>query len=267
MEQEFKKSQITENIRNSNNQPAFIPFIVAGYPSISATKELLNLFEEKKAAVIELGIPFSDPLADGPVIQAAAKEAIDNGMNINKLFEMLAEIKNDFKTPIILFSYFNPILYYGIDKFIVKAKETGVSGFIIPDLPYEEAQEFNAKALNAGIDHIMLVAPTSDSSRIKKIAAMSSGFVYLVSSTGVTGTRDDFSALIKNVLSEIKTATDVPVCVGFGVSKASHIQNLKDIGADGAIVGSAIIKIIESNKNNQNEMLACVSQYIDNLYE
>jgi tryptophan synthase alpha chain len=266
MEQELKDSKITAAIQKSNEKPAFIPFIVCGYPSIEATKKLLYLFETKHAAAIELGIPFSDPIADGPVIQAASKEAIDNGMTLNKLFEMLSEIKNDFKTPLIIFSYFNLILHYGVDKFIQKAQETNVSGFIIPDLPYEEAQEFNLKARNAGIDHIMLVAPTSDSSRIKKIAQMSSGFIYLVSSTGVTGVREGFSDLIANILQEIKAETNTPVAVGFGVSKKEHIQDLKALNVDGVIVGSAIIRVILEYKNNTDEMLSKVSDYIDNLY-
>jgi tryptophan synthase alpha chain len=266
MEQELKGSKITASIQKSDKKPAFIPFIVCGYPSIEATKRLLYLFEAKQAAAIEIGIPFSDPLADGPVIQIASKEAINNGMNLNKVFEILSEIKADFKTPLIIFSYFNLILHYGIDKFIEKARETNVSGFIIPDLPYEEAQEFNLKTRNAGIDHIMLIAPTSDSSRIEKITQISSGFIYLVSSTGVTGVREGFSALINDVLVKIKAESDIPVAVGFGISKKEHIQSLKALNIDGAIVGSAIIKIIQEYKNNIEFMLLKVSDYIDGLY-
>lgn len=267
MEQELQASKISNLIQKSTKKPAFIPFVVTGFPSISTTKKLLWLFEEKNAAAIELGIPFSDPLADGPVIQLAAQDALLQGTTINKIFEMLLEIKNDFKTPIILFSYFNPILHYGIEKFIKKAKEANVSGFIIPDLPYEEAQEFNKQARTAGIDHIMLVAPTSDKTRIEKIAKMSSGFVYLVSSTGVTGVRKSFSDVIKTVLQDIKAATDTPVAVGFGVSGSSHIKALKELGADGAIVGSAIIKVIQEHKNSEDDIVCAVSKYIDDLYQ
>lgn len=259
-------SSISESIKKSNKKPAFIPFIVSGFPDLNTTKELLYVFQENGAAAIELGIPFSDPLADGFVIQNAAKHAIDNGINLDKIFSLLDEIKTDFKTPLILFSYFNPILNYGIEKFVNHAKELNVSGLIIPDLPVEESEYiWNLCKIN-DINFIMLVTPTSGKERIEKIAAKSSGFIYLVSSTGVTGIRDNFSDILSEIIAELKTQTDIPIAVGFGVSQQEHIRILEKLNVDGAIIGSAIIKLIEQYKNDKKLLVTKVSEYINYLY-
>ena len=257
-------SKIESSI-NSSKKPAFIPFIVSGYPDFEVTKRLLKLFEEKKAAAIELGIPFSDPLADGPVIQKAAKASIENGTNINKIFDLLEETKNEYKTPIILFTYYNPVLNYGEKEFIKKASSVNVSGLIIPDLPLEESIEFSKECKAHNIDVIMLVSPTSDKERIKMLANASSGFIYLVSSTGVTGIRSSFSEKLGNLLTDLKSITKTPVAVGFGVSKHEHILELSKLGADGAIVGSAIVKLIDEYKQNKDVLIKKIGNYIDEL--
>lgn len=260
------KSKISSSIISSTKKPALIPFVMSGHPSLELTKDILYAFQDKKVAAVELGIPFSDPLADGPVIQIAAKEALDNGVNIDKIFNLLEELKTDYKTPIILFSYYNPIMVYGVEKFIKRAKECNVAGFIIPDLPYEEALDINKNAKDVGIDHIMLIAPTSSEERIKKISAISSGFIYMVSSTGVTGVRDSFSEVLGETIKEIRKHTDTPIAVGFGISKSEHINSLKNMDVQGAIVGSAVVKIIQEYKDDKNTLLNKLGQYIDQLY-
>lgn len=267
MVQEELKSSISSSIRNNANIPALIPFIVSGFPDLDTTKELLFLFEKYNVAAIELGIPFSDPLADGPVIQAASKQALDNGINLPKIFNMLDEIKGSFKTPLILFSYFNPINIYGIEEFIKKAKSVNVAGIICPDLPIEESEEFQTICKENGIDFILLVAPTSNKERIKLISQKSGGFIYLVSSTGVTGVREGFSTVLSSILTDIKSVTDTPVAVGFGVSKPEHIQSLKELGVDAAIVGSAIVKLIDQYKNDKAVLLDKMSEYLNSLYK
>ncbi len=260
------KNKIQQSILENNQQPALIPFITAGFPNLEITKELLYKFQEKNVAAIELGIPFSDPLADGPVIQGASKYAIDNGITLNKIFELLENIKHNFNTPIILFTYFNIILNYGLEDFVKKANELNISGIISPDLPIEEAQNFKQLCEKYNIDFIMLVAPTSDEERIKKIVTTSSGFIYMVSSTGVTGVREGFSGVLGDVLKEVKKHTNTPVAVGFGVSKPEHIKELKNLGVQGAIIGSAFIKIIDGHKDNKSKILSLVSDFIDSLY-
>jgi len=260
MEQEASISKIQKSIVSSRIKPAFIPFIVSGFPDIDTTKELIKIFEQEGAAAVELGFPYSDPLADGPVIQKAAKHSLENGTNTDKIFAMLEELKNEINVPLILFTYFNPVFKYGLENFVQKAAAVNAAGIIIPDLPQEESGEVVELCKKNGIDFIMLVAPTSGRERIKNIALKSSGFIYLVSSTGVTGVRESFSEKLKPVFQEIKSCTDTPVAVGFGVSTKEHILCLKNIGADGFIIGSAIVKLIDKYKDNKKILL-------DNLYE
>jgi len=267
MAQEELISKIEDSINKSNIKPALIPFIVSGYPDFETTKKLLKLFEEKKVAAIELGIPFSDPLADGPVIQKASKLSLENGTNIDKIFEMLETLKaDDFSTPIILFTYYNPVLSFGQENFIKKAASLNVSGIIIPDLPLEESEKFSKTCKEYNIDLIMLVSPTSNIERIEKIAKASAGFIYLVSSTGVTGIRESFSVQLGNILQKIKSFTKIPVAVGFGISKSEHIRELKELNADAAIIGSAIIKLIDQYKDDKILLIDKMSEYLDSLY-
>lgn len=259
-------SKIQDSINKNSRKPALIPFIVSGYPDFETTKNLLKLFEEKKVAAIELGIPFSDPLADGPVIQKASKISLENGTNIDKIFEMLEDIKDNFSTPIILFTYYNPVLSFGVNEFIKKAASLKIAGIIIPDLPLEESEYFSKTCKENNIDLIMLVSPTSNIERIEKIAKASSGFIYLVSSTGVTGVRESFSEQLGNILQEIKSFTKTPIAVGFGISKTAHIKELKELNADAAIIGSAIIKLIDQYKDDKTLLINKMSEYLDSLY-
>ncbi|EKE03885.1 MAG: tryptophan synthase subunit alpha [uncultured bacterium] len=259
-------SRISNSIKENYNNPALIPFIVSGYPNIETTKDLLFLFQEHKVAAIELGVPFSDPLADGPVIQKAAKSALETGINLDTIFDLLIDIRENIQTPIILFSYFNPILSYGLNNFISKAKSANVAGIIIPDLPIEESEEISELCQENNIDFVMLVAPTSDKDRIRSISQKASGFIYLVSSTGVTGVRDSFSETLSSIITEIKNTVSTPIAVGFGVSKPEHIASLKELNADGAIIGSALVKIIDQYKDEKALLLSKISEYLDSLY-
>ncbi len=266
MAQEASISKIKHSILSSRIKPAFIPFIVSGFPDMETTKGLIKIFEQQGAAAVELGFPYSDPLADGPVIQKAAKYSLENGTNTDKIFDLLEEIKPEITVPLILFTYFNPVFKYGIEKFITKAAAVNAAGIIIPDLPQEESEEVIVLCKENNIDFIMLVAPTSGKERIKKIALKSSGFIYLVSSTGVTGVRETFSEKLKPVLREIKSFTDTPVAVGFGVSNKDHIMGLKTLGADGFIIGSAIVKLIDKYKDNREILLDNLIEYLrDNI--
>lgn len=259
-------SKISVSILESEKEPALIPFIVSGFPNLDVTEKLIKKFQEKGCSALELGLPYSDPLADGPVIQSASKYALDNGMNINKIFDFLIQKKEEFTIPLILFSYVNPIIKFGFEKFVKKAKESNVSGVIVPDLPLEEAEEFSSLCADNGIDFIMLVAPTSDKQRIKALSEKSKGFIYLVSSTGVTGVRESFSALLSSIKDEIKLYAKTPIAVGFGVSDSNHIQELKNLGVEGAIIGSAFVKILDKYKNNQEELILQVENFINSLY-
>lgn len=246
---------------------AVIPFIVSGYPNIEATKELLFLFEKMGAAAVELGIPFSDPLADGAVIQQASKKALDSGMNLDIIFNMLNEVKGNLTVPIILFTYINPVVKVGAENFVKRAADAGVAGLIIPDLPIEESDEIRTCCVKFGIDLIMLVAPLSSDERIERIAKVSQGFIYLVSSTGVTGVRDTFSDVLPGILEKIRKYSDIPVAVGFGVSKPEHITAISEIGADGAIIGSALIKLINEHGSNIEILKPKMTEYLSSMMQ
>lgn len=261
------KSKITNKIKENNLKPSLIPFLVSGFPNLEVTKNLILSFDKiNYISAIEVGVPFSDPLADGPVIQIASKEALANGTNLTKILEMLVSIKDEISTPIILFTYVNTVINQGIENFFKLSSSAGVSGVIIPDLPLEESEKFLDYCNLYNIELIMLVAPTSDRERIKNIASVSKGFIYLVSSTGVTGVREGFSSLLSELIKNIKIVSDIPVCVGFGVSKTEHIQELKELGVEGAIIGSAIIKVIDKNKHVPENIVNEVNKYIGSLY-
>jgi tryptophan synthase alpha chain len=194
------------------------------------------------ADFIELGVPYSDPLADGPVIQAAATRALERGVKLDQVLDLVRTVKPEINAPIILFTYYNPILNRGIEPFMQDLAAAGVAGLVVPDLPLEEIEALLAAAANHGIDVTLLVAPTSPVERIQAIANQAQGFIYLVSVTGVTGMRTEIQSRVKDLLNLLKQTTDKPVGVGFGVSGADQAKQLKDWGAHGVIVGSAFVK-------------------------
>jgi len=225
-------------------QKAFIPFLMAGDPTLELTKELVLEAQKNGADIIELGIPFSNPLADGPTIQRAGKRSLVHRTNLGDIFELVREIRSESQIPIVLMGYFNSIFNYGLDRLIKRCEEVGVDGLIIPDLPMGEDEEL--RNLSNGVDIISLVALNSSPKRIKELAENSQGFIYAVATLGTTGERGEVSKEVKKKVEEIKSLTSTPVAVGFGISKAEHVKEVSNF-ADGAIVGSAIIKRLEEN--------------------
>jgi tryptophan synthase alpha chain len=234
-------SQCFEFLR-SHARCALIPFITAGDPDLETTAAALQVLDRSGADLIELGVPYSDPLADGPVIQAAATRALQRGTTLDAVLEMLKRVTPELRAPIILFTYYNPILNRGIELFLQQIAAAGVKGLVVPDLPLEEAESLLQPATEHGIEVILLVAPTSPKARIMAIAEKSQGFIYLVSTTGVTGMRTQLEARVKDLLIELRTVTDKPIGVGFGISQPEHARQVMEWGADAAIVGSAVVK-------------------------
>ena len=228
------------------NSKAFIPFVTAGDPSLMDTYELVLELEKQGADIVELGIPFSDPIADGPVIQASSHRAIEKGVNLNKIFHLVKDLRKKTDIPIVFLSYYNPVFHYGLQRFVEDATQSGVDGVIVADLPPEEAKEIKIFSLKKGLDTIFLAAPTSSTERLHKIVEASTGFIYCVSVAGVTGVRNSLAQSLKKRVEDIKKLTDKPVAVGFGVSNTKTAQWVASF-ADGVIVGSAIVKIIQDN--------------------
>ena len=230
---------------------ALIPFITAGDPNLEITEQALLTLDQNGADLIELGVPYSDPLADGPVIQAAATRALQNGTNLPKVLEMLTQLTPKLKAPIILFTYYNPVFSKGTETFLEEIASAGVKGLVIPDLPLEEAEPLLDAASARGIEVTLLVAPTSSKDRILKIAQKSQGFIYLVSTTGVTGVRSKIETRVQDLLHELREVTDKPVGVGFGISQPEHAHLIQQWGADAAIVGSAFVKRLNHTNPQQ----------------
>lgn len=220
---------------------AFIPFITCGDPSLEITEQLVYAVEEAGADLIELGIPFSDPTAEGPVIQAANVRALSGGVTTDKIFDMVVKIRKNSSVPMVFMTYANVVYSYGIERFIKKASEIGMNGLILPDVPFEEKAEFDVVCKQYGLDLISLIAPTSHE-RIAMIAREAEGFVYCVSSLGVTGTRSQITTDIAAMVKLVKEAKDIPCAVGFGISNPEQAKKMAG-QSDGVIVGSAIVKL------------------------
>lgn len=234
---------MTETAKAFENGKAFIPFITCGDPDLETTAKIAREAVANGADLIELGIPFSDPTAEGPVIQGANIRALKGGVTTDKVFDLVRELRKDVTVPMVFMTYSNVVFSYGADKFISTCKEIGINGLILPDLPYEEKEEFLPQCKKYGVDLISLIAPTSEN-RIAMIAKEADGFIYLVSSLGVTGTRSEINTDLKSIVDVIRQNSSVPCAIGFGISTPEQAKKMADI-ADGAIVGSAIIKIIE----------------------
>ncbi|HEY9630254.1 MAG TPA: tryptophan synthase subunit alpha [Coleofasciculaceae cyanobacterium] len=232
-------------------QCALIPFITAGDPDLETTAKALELLDRSGADLIELGVPYSDPLADGPVIQAAATRALERGTRLEDILSMLKNLSPRLKSPIILFTYYNPILNRGVETFLQDIAAAGVSGLVVPDLPLEEVEGLLQVATRVGIEIILLVAPTSPKARLEAIAQHSQGFIYLVSVTGVTGIRTEIQSRVQDLLTELHGVTDKPIGVGFGISQASQAKQVREWGADAVIVGSAFVKRLAEGSPDQ----------------
>lgn len=226
-----------------NNQKAFIPFITCGFPSLNGFFSLFETLDKNGADIIEVGIPFSDPLADGPVIQTTSKIALENGINTDIVFNSIIRIRKSSDTPIAIMTYFNTIYHYGTGRFLKKAKRAGVNGLIIPDLPLEEFTSYKSYFHKAGIDNIMLASLTSGKERLQAITEESRGFIYCISVKGVTGIRNSINPEVINFLRNLRKITSLPLALGFGLSSREQISQIKNY-CDGIIIGSKILSLI-----------------------
>ena len=240
---------------------AFIPYIMAGDPNLERTRELVGILEECGADVIELGVPFSDPLADGPTIQKAAQRALSEGVTLGKVIEFVGSLRRTTQIPIVLMTYYNLIFRYGEERFVREAHTAGVDGIIVPDLPPDEAGPLLSFSKNTGFDVIFLVAPTSTGERIKKVARASRGFIYYVSITGITGSKLSVDASIGSHIEKIRQTSRKPVAVGFGIATPEEASEIAKI-ADGVIVGSAIVKRVEDTDENLKQYLISLRKAI-----
>lgn len=235
-------SKIAEAFKNGK---AFIPFITCGDPDLETTAAAVREMVKNGANLIELGIPFSDPTAEGPVIQGANLRALTGGVTTDKVFDLVRELRKDITVPMVFMTYANVVFSYDAEKFISTCQEIGIDGLILPDLPYEEKEEFQPLCDKYDVDLISLIAPTSEN-RIAMIAKEASGFIYLVSSLGVTGMRSEIKTDLASIVEVIRQNSNVPCAIGFGISNPEQAKKMADI-SDGAIVGSAIIKILEQH--------------------
>jgi tryptophan synthase alpha chain len=232
----------------ARNEKALIGFVTAGDPSADLTVEIVTALAQAGVDAVELGIPFSDPLADGPSIQASSQRALESGMTVNGALEVVRRIRRATPDlPLIVMTYYNPILRYGLERYAAAAKAAGVDAHIVTDLTPEEAAEWKRLSISRDLDTVFLLAPTSTLERIVAVAELSGGFVYCVSRTGVTGARQDVPAELTDVVGRIKAHTSLPVCVGFGISRPEHVQRICAF-ADGVVVGSALVDLIHRER-------------------
>ena len=242
------------------NKKAFIPFITCGDPDLETTGKIVREAVKNGASLVELGIPFSDPTAEGPVIQGANLRALNGGVTTDKIFDFVKELRKDVTIPMVFMTYANVVFSYGSEKFIKTCSEIGIDGIILPDLPFEEKEEFLPDCHKYGVDLISLIAPTSKD-RVAMIAKEAEGFIYLVSSLGVTGTRTEINTDLDSIVKIIRENTDIPCAIGFGISTPEQAKKMASI-SDGAIVGSAIIKIMAEYGK---ESPAYVGEYVKSM--
>ena len=228
---------------NKKGEKALVAYLTAGYPDLKVTREIILAFDRAGVDVLELGIPFSDPTADGPVIQEASQAALKNGVTLARILDLLADLRGSTEMPVILFSYYNPIFVFGAERFARQAAAAGADGVLVVDLPVEEAEELRVSTDEAGLDFITLVAPTTGIDRAKKMVKGASGFIYYISLTGVTGSGGPVVEEIRDRISVIRKISDLPVVAGFGISNTSQAREIASV-ADGIVVGSAIIRLI-----------------------
>ena len=241
----------------AQNRCALMPFLTAGDDSLATTRAALLALQQAGANLVELGIPYSDPLADGPVIQAAASRALAAGTTLGGVLELLSSLKGELQLPVVLFTYSNPLLNRGMERFCSEAAAAGAAGLLVPDLPLEEGERLAPIAAAAALDLVLLVAPTTPAERMARIVSASRGFTYLVSVTGVTGERSQMESRVAGLVQQLKALGNTPVAVGFGISGVDQARQVRDWGADGAIVGSALVKrMAEARRDGGDPVLA-----------
>ena len=250
------------------NRKALVAFITSGDPNQSISKKILSVLRDQKIDLIEIGFPFSDPMADGPTIQKSSQRAIKAGANIDSTFELVKDFrKSDCNTPIVLMGYFNPIFQYGLKDFFLNCSKVGIDGLIIVDLPPEEDHYINSYTKKYNVHNIRLLTPTTHKERLKKILQHTSGFLYYVSVMGITGTKKPSIIEVRKSLEKIRKISKLPICVGFGIKNKNQIQSLNKF-SDGCVVGSGIISFIENfnkGKYSENHMLKSISDFLANL--
>ncbi len=238
-----------------NRQKALIVFMTAGDPSLKKNEELIYSFEKEGVALVELGVPFSDPLADGPVIQASSQRSLARGTNLKNILRLVKKVRTKSQIPLVLMSYLNPIWHYGLKRFAAKAQSVGVDGVIVPDLTPDEGKEVASIFRSHGLDLIYLLAPTCTQSRQRMVAKHSSGFVYYVSLTGVTGIKNELSKTLAAQLRAVKKNSKLPVCVGFGVSTPQQAKIVSKT-ADGVIIGSVVVRALHEHRNMSSDKIS-----------
>jgi tryptophan synthase alpha chain len=247
----------------SEGQRGFIPFVTAGDPDLDATRGLIIELARAGASVVELGVPFSDPMADGVVIQRASERALKNHVTVADVLAVVSDARRETDVPVVLFSYFNPLLQFDLERLCTQARVAGVDGVLVTDLVPEEAEEFSALLSKNGLDMIFLVAPTSTDERLRMIAERASGFIYAVSRAGVTGARGEVSDEAERLVKRVRAVSDLPVAVGFGISTREQVEEVWRY-ADAAVVGSAIVAEIEKNLG-KHDLVARVAGFAVNL--
>jgi len=245
------------------NKKAFIVYVPFGYPNISATKDICIALQRAGVDAIELGIPFSDPLADGPIIQKATTQALEKGANMDNFFLQVSKLKKHLKIPLVVMSYYNPIYKFGIDRFFSKLEKLGINAVLTVDLPLEEASEYIEKAKKFNLDTIFFITPTTSGQRIKKIVKYSKGFIYYISVTGITGPKTLKYLELASHIRAIKKKTSVPVCTGFGIHTKEQVKKVSSF-SDGVIIGSQIVKFIEGN-HKKKHFLRSLEAYVRGL--
>lgn len=246
-------NRIDQMFQTLQPEKALITFITAGDPDLNITKKLIVEMEKNGADLIELGVPFSDPIAEGPVIQAANVRALAGGVQLDKIFDMICKVREETQIPLVFLMYYNSILVYGINRFFERCAACGIDGVIIPDLPFEESGEIEQQTQKYGVHQIQLISPTSTPARIKRICEKAKGFVYCVSSLGVTGMRSNFQTDFSTMFDIINRYADVPACIGFGISTPEQVRELKQY-CDGLIVGSAFVREVEKGCTPEDKL-------------
>ena len=240
--------------------PGLVTYVTAGDPDLDRTAVILRALDRAGADVLEVGVPFSDPLADGPVIQRATERALASGTTLSGVLDLLCAIRKEIAAPIVIFSYANPILRLGAERFADRARDVGVDGVLVLDLPIEEADEFRAMLARSGIDTILLLSPTTTDDRLRRAAALGSGFLYAISRLGVTGARDTLAAGAQEMVRRIRKVSDLPVALGFGISKPEHVREVGQ-WADAAVVGSALVNVI-AREGASRDLNIRVEEYV-----
>ena len=247
------------------DRAALIPFFVIGDPDFDTSLAIVKTAIDAGVDILELGIPFSDPIADGPTIQKADIRSLRSGINVQRALEFIRELKDYKDIPIGLLMYYNLVYQYGTEKIFTDFQRAGVNSVLVADLSIDDADEIITPAVAAGLDTVFMVTPNTETKRMKLIASKTTGFIYTVSLLGVTGSREKLSDVIEGLVGKLKKLTAVPVCVGFGISKPEHAVTIASAGADGVIIGSKVVQLIEENLDNREKILSEISTFLSNV--